>query len=90
MSRGLMILQNLQTKDNEKARNTKGTKKGVSHSFSDNNNKLRTDQTHAKIGTERHQELSNYRTGVKGVPSILKRGYQLEHLPVRGRVRPKI
>lgn len=63
-------------------------KKAYHISFSEN--KRRTDQTRAKIGTERHQELSNYRAGVEGVPSVLKRAYHLEHLPVRGQVRPKI
>ncbi|MBT2214548.1 transposase [Virgibacillus dakarensis] len=66
----------------------KKQKKAYHISFSEN--KRRTDQTRSKIGTERHQELSNYRAGVEGVPSVLKRVYQLEHLPVRGRVRPKI
>src|SRR5699024_2923155 len=43
-----------------------------------------------KMGTERHKELSNYRAGVEGVPSVLKRAYQLDNLPVRGQVRSKI
>lgn len=60
----------------------KEQKKAYHISFSEN--KRRTDQTRAKFGTERHQELSNYRAGVEGVPSVLKRAYQLEHLPVRG------
>lgn len=63
-------------------------KKAYHISFSEN--KRRTDQTRAKIGTERHRELSNYRAGVEGVPSVLKRAYQLEDLPVRGRVRSTI
>ncbi|MBN6204975.1 transposase [Ralstonia pickettii] len=67
---------------------SKRAKKAYHISSSDN--KPRTDQTRAKIGTERHQELSNYRAGVERVSSILKRTYQLEHLPVRGRVRSKI
>ncbi len=53
-------------------------------------NKRRTDQTRSTIGTDRHQQLSNFRAGVEGVPSVLKRAYQLENLPVRGQVRPKI
>lgn len=66
----------------------KEQKKAYHVSFSEN--KRRTDETRAKIGTERHQELSNFRAGVEGVPSVLKRAYQLEYLPVRGRVRSKI
>lgn len=66
----------------------KEQKKAYHISFTEN--KRRTDETRAKIGTERHRELSNFRAGVEGVPSVLKRAYQLENLPVRGRVRPKI
>lgn len=53
-------------------------------------NKRRTDDIRAKQGTERHIELSNFRAGVEGVPSVLKRNYDLEQLPTRGEVRPKI
>lgn len=66
----------------------KEQKKAYHISFTEN--KRRTDETRAKIGTQRHRELSNFRAGVEGVPSVLKRAYQLEDLPVRGRVRPKI
>ncbi|MFA1822272.1 transposase [Virgibacillus oceani] len=66
----------------------KEQKKAYHISFSEN--KRRTDQTRANIGSDRHQELSNYRAGVEGVPSVLKRAYQLQHLPVRGQVRSKI
>jgi len=53
-------------------------------------NKRRTHEIRAKQGTERHKELANFRAGVEGVPSALKRNYDLEHLPTRGDVRPKI
>src|SRR5699024_11153578 len=66
----------------------KEQKKAYHISFSEN--KRRTDETRAKMGTERHKELSNYRAGVEGVPSVLKRAYQLDNLPVRGQVRSKI
>lgn len=66
----------------------KEQKRAYHISFSEN--KIRTDQTSSKIGTDRHRELSNYRSGVGGVPSVLKRAYRLERLPVRGQVRPKI
>lgn len=67
---------------------TKQQKKANHLEFTEN--KRRTDQVRAKQGTERHIELSNFRAGVEGVPSVLKRNYQLEHLPTRGQVRPKI
>src|SRR5699024_1491739 len=66
----------------------KEQKRAYHISFSEN--KRRTDETRAKMGTERHKELSNYRAGVEGVPSVLKRAYQLDNLPVRGQVRSKI
>ncbi|MBP1970028.1 ribosomal protein L44E [Virgibacillus natechei] len=65
----------------------KEQKKAYHVSFSEK--KRRTDQTRAKIGTERHRELSNFRAGVEGVPSVLKRACPWEHLPVRGQVRQK-
>ncbi|SDJ22270.1 transposase [Natribacillus halophilus] len=66
----------------------KEQKKAYHVSFSET--KRRTDQTRAKIGTKRHQDLSNFQASVEGVPSVLKWAYRLEDLPVRGRVRPKI
>ncbi|WP_412679862.1 transposase [Caldifermentibacillus hisashii] len=57
-------------------------------SFSES--KRKTGEIRSKIGSKRHKELSNYRAGIEGTPSVLKRVYQLEHLPVRGRVRSKI
>lgn len=53
-------------------------------------NKLRTDEVRAKHGSEKHTQLSNFRAGIEGVPSVLKRIYGLNHLPIRGRVRKKI
>src|SRR5699024_3946611 len=53
-------------------------------------NKRRTDQTRSKFGTERDKNLSNFRAGVEGVPSVLKRTYRLDNLDVRGQVRSKI
>src|SRR5699024_6293332 len=53
-------------------------------------NKRRTDETRAKMGTERHKELANYRAGVEGGPSVIKRADQVDKLPVRGQVRSKI
>ena len=52
--------------------------------------KRRTDKTWAKQGTERHKQLSNFRAGIEEVPSVLKRAYRLNDLPIRGRVRSKI
>lgn len=53
-------------------------------------NKLQTDIIRRQMGTERHKELSNYRAGIEGIPSILRRVFHIDHIPVRGHVRSKI
>lgn len=53
-------------------------------------NKLRVDSVRSQLGTERHKELSNYRAGIEGIPSTLRRAFQIDHIPVRGFVRSKI
>jgi hypothetical protein len=53
-------------------------------------NKHQTDLIRSQMGTERHKELSNFRAGVEGVPSALRRGYGIDRIPVRGFVRSKI
>jgi hypothetical protein len=52
--------------------------------------KLVADKTRSLIGTERHRELSNYRAGIEGVPSVIRRRYNADHIPVRGLVRSKL
>src|SRR5699024_479421 len=53
-------------------------------------NKLQTDMVRSQMGTKRHKELSNYRAGIEGIPSILRRVFHIDHIPVRGHVRSKI
>jgi len=53
-------------------------------------NKLQTDIIRSQMGTERHKELSNYRADIEGIPSILRRVFHIDHIPVRGYVRSKI
>lgn len=53
-------------------------------------NKLQTDLVRSQLGTERHKELSNYKAGIEGIPSTLRRVFQIDHIPVRGFVRSKI
>lgn len=50
--------------------------------------KLQTDRARSRLGTERHNELSNFRAGVEGTVSAIKRG--LKQLPVLGLARSKI
>jgi len=44
----------------------------------------------AKMGTSKYQELARKRAGIEGIPSILRRRYKIDHLPVRGEVRSKV
>lgn len=53
-------------------------------------NKLQVDSVRSQLGTERHRELSNYRAGVEGIPSTLRRAFRIDHIPVSGFVSSKI
>ena len=44
----------------------------------------------AEMGTSEYQEIASKRAGVEGIPSILRRQYDIDHLPVRGKVRSKV
>jgi hypothetical protein len=43
----------------------------------------------AEMGTSEYQEIASKRAGVEGIPSTLRRQYDVDHLPVRGRMRSK-
>jgi hypothetical protein len=43
-----------------------------------------------KMGTSEYQELASKRAGIEGIPSVLRRRYKIDHLPVRGEVRVKV
>lgn len=43
-----------------------------------------------KISTKEYRELSKKRNGVEGIPSVLRRKYNVDCIPVRGLVRSKI
>ena len=43
-----------------------------------------------KLSTEAYRTLSQKRNGVEGMPSVLRRRYHVDHIPVRGLVRTKI
>lgn len=53
-------------------------------------NKLQVDSVRSQFETARHKELSNYRAGIEGIPSVLRRVFHIDHIPVRGFVRSKI
>lgn len=42
------------------------------------------------MGTSEYQELAKKRAGIEGIPSVLRRRYKIDHLPVRGEVRSKV
>ena len=48
------------------------------------------DQLRALMGTEEYRKLANGRAGVEGIPSVLRRRYQVDEMPIRGLVRAKI
>ena len=43
----------------------------------------------AKLSTEEYKELTRMRNAVEGVPSVLRRRYHVDQIPVRGFVRSK-
>ncbi len=43
-----------------------------------------------RLGTAEHQALGDFRAGVEGVPSVLRRRYRIDELPVRGLIRARI
>ena len=52
--------------------------------------RYRNDQVRAKMETEEYHQLANSRAGVEGIPSVLRRRYDVDHMPIRGLVRSKI
>jgi hypothetical protein len=42
------------------------------------------------MNTDRHRELSKFRAGVEGVVSALRRGFDIDDIPVRGLLHSKI
>ncbi len=47
-------------------------------------------KTQRKMKTEKYKELSRIRNGVETIPSILRRKYQIDHMPVRGILPTKL
>ena len=44
----------------------------------------------SQMGTSQYQKLARKRAGIEGIPSVLRRRYKIDHLPVRGKVRVKV
>jgi hypothetical protein len=51
---------------------------------------LHRSQLITKMGTSEYQELAKKRAGIEGIPSVLRRRYKIDHLPVRGLIRVKV
>ena len=43
-----------------------------------------------EMGTSEYQDLAKKRAGIEGIPSVLRRRYKIDHLPVRGEIRVKV
>jgi hypothetical protein len=52
--------------------------------------RYRNDQLRTLMGTEEYRQLANARAGVEGIPSVLRRRYRVDEMPIRGLVRAKI
>jgi len=65
-------------------------KQKKSYLFKVSETKLHRCQLIAKMGTSEYKELAKKRAGIEGLPSVLRRRYKIDHLPVRGEVRSKV
>ncbi len=52
--------------------------------------KLVADHYRSLLGTEKHQTLADFRAGAEGIPSVLRRVYGFDDIPVRGLKRSRI
>lgn len=51
--------------------------------------RYRTDQLRARMGTEEYRKLTDSRAGIEGLPSVLRRRYRVDEMPIRGYVYAK-
>lgn len=51
--------------------------------------RYRNDQLRTKMGTKEYRKLANSRAGVEGIPSVLRRRYRVDEMPIRGLMRSK-
>ena len=43
-----------------------------------------------RMGTDAYKEIADKRAGIEGIPSVLRRRYDIDHLPVKGLIRSKV
>jgi hypothetical protein len=48
------------------------------------------DQIRSKMNTKEYHQLTNCRAAVEGIPSVMRRRYRVDEMPIRGLVRSKI
>lgn len=52
--------------------------------------KYHIDKQREKMSTAEYIKIANKRAGVEGIPSVMRRRYNIDHLPVRGLLRSKL
>jgi hypothetical protein len=52
--------------------------------------RYRNDLLRGLMETEEYRKLTNSRAGIEGLPSVLRRRYDVDYMPIRGLVRSKI
>ena len=52
--------------------------------------RYKTDLQRLKMSDPEYIKLTNQRAGIEGIPSVLRRKYDVDHMPIRGLVRSKI
>ena len=65
-------------------------KQKKSYLFKVSEKTLHRSQLITRMGTPEYQELARKRAGIEGIPSVLRRKYKIDHLPVKGLIRGKV
>lgn len=55
-----------------------------------NDSQYQTSVLRSQMNTKEYRKLSNKRSGVEGIPSVLRRKYNVDSVPARGKVRLKL
>jgi len=66
------------------------TKQKKSYLFRVSEKTLHRFQLITEMGTSEYQDLAKKRAGIEGLPSVLRRRYKIDYLPVRGLIRGKV
>jgi len=66
------------------------TKQKKQYLFEVSETKLHCAVQRIKMGTAEYHKIASKRAGVEGIPSTLRRQYDIDNLPIRGKVRSKV